>query len=219
MGGVAFRAPVLATLFLIVALATLAMPGSANFAGEFLILLGVFNAKLVIAIIASTGVAMASVYMLRAFIRAMHNRRRRGRRVVRHRASATALVLVPLVLAILAFGALPAAGAASTPRPSVERVVGRRRRRRAAAQASAMTLLDGEVQGRTIDWLAISPLVALVGGACVVLMAGLLRAPFVRHTLVPLLALVALGARAGLSIAHVGRQRQRRSPARWRWTT
>ena len=72
---IAFRAPVLAALFLIVALATLAMPGSANFVGEFLILLGLFNAKLVIAIIAFTGVAMASVYMLRAFIRAMHNRR------------------------------------------------------------------------------------------------------------------------------------------------
>ena len=47
MGGIAFRAPVLAALFLIVALATLAMPGSANFVGEFLILLGVFQAKLV----------------------------------------------------------------------------------------------------------------------------------------------------------------------------
>ena len=40
MGGIAFRAPVLAALFLIVALATLAMPGSSNFVGEFLILLG-----------------------------------------------------------------------------------------------------------------------------------------------------------------------------------
>ena len=39
-GGIAFRAPILAVLFLIAALATLAMPGSANFAGEFLILLG-----------------------------------------------------------------------------------------------------------------------------------------------------------------------------------
>ncbi len=47
LGGLAFRAPVLATLFLIVAFATLAMPGSANFVGEFLILLGVFKAKLV----------------------------------------------------------------------------------------------------------------------------------------------------------------------------
>jgi NADH-quinone oxidoreductase subunit M len=74
MGGIAFRAPVLASLFLLVALATLAMPGSANFVGEFLILLGVFKAKLAIAIIAFTGVVLASVYALRLFIRAMHNR-------------------------------------------------------------------------------------------------------------------------------------------------
>jgi NADH-quinone oxidoreductase subunit M len=74
MGGIAFRAPVLATLFLVVALATLAIPGSSNFVGEFLILLGVFKAKLVIAIIAFSGVVMASVYALRLFIRAMHNR-------------------------------------------------------------------------------------------------------------------------------------------------
>ena len=52
MGGLAFRAPVLAALFLIVALATLAMPGSANFVGEFLILTGVFKAKIVYAIVA-----------------------------------------------------------------------------------------------------------------------------------------------------------------------
>src|SRR5207247_3375512 len=73
MGGIAFRAPVLAGLFLIVALATLAMPGSANFVGEFLILLGAFKAKLVIAIIAFTGVVLASVYALRMFIRSMLN--------------------------------------------------------------------------------------------------------------------------------------------------
>jgi NADH-quinone oxidoreductase subunit M len=74
MGGIAFRAPVLASLFLIVSLATLAIPGSSNFVGEFLILLGVFKAKLVIAIIAFSGVVMASVYALRLFIRAMNNR-------------------------------------------------------------------------------------------------------------------------------------------------
>jgi NADH-quinone oxidoreductase subunit M len=74
MGGIAFRAPVLATLFLVVALATLAIPGSSNFVGEFLILLGVFKAKVAIAIVAFSGVVMASVYALRLFIRAMHNR-------------------------------------------------------------------------------------------------------------------------------------------------
>jgi NADH-quinone oxidoreductase subunit M len=100
MGGIAFRAPVLAALFLIVSLATLAIPGSANFVGEFLILLGVFNTKLVIAIIAFSGVVMASVYALRLFIRSMHNRLAKDARsydlTVRDGA-----VLVPLIAVIV----------------------------------------------------------------------------------------------------------------------
>jgi NADH-quinone oxidoreductase subunit N len=58
-----------------------------------------------------------------------------------------------------------------------------------------------KVTGPDIDWLALSPLVALVGGACLVLLTGLVRAPFVRHTLVPLMSLATLGASAGLAIA------------------
>jgi NADH-quinone oxidoreductase subunit M len=104
MGGVAFRAPVLAALFLVVSLATLAIPGSANFAGEFLILLGVFKAKLAIAIIAFSGVVLASVYALRLFIRAMHNRV--GPKVEsREIGLMDGLVLAPLV-AVIVFLAL-----------------------------------------------------------------------------------------------------------------
>jgi NADH-quinone oxidoreductase subunit M len=106
MGGIAFRAPVLATVFLIIALATLAMPGSANFVGEFLILLGVFKAKLAIAIVAFAGVVMASVYALRLFIRAMHNRV--GERVgSREMSVRDGLVLVPLVAVILLLAVYP----------------------------------------------------------------------------------------------------------------
>jgi NADH-quinone oxidoreductase subunit M len=122
MGGVAFRAPVLATLFLVVALATLAIPGSANFAGEFLILLGVFNSKLAIAIIAFTGVAMASVYMLRAFIRAMHNRVGEGVKSF-DLSARDGLVLVPLVVAILAFGVYPQQALKSS-EATVKKIVG-----------------------------------------------------------------------------------------------
>jgi NADH-quinone oxidoreductase subunit M len=105
-GGIAFRAPVLAALFLVAALATLAMPGSANFAGEFLILLGTFESKLAIALIASTGVVMASVYALRMYIRSMHNRV--GPKVESFEISVReGLVLVPLVLAIVAFAVYP----------------------------------------------------------------------------------------------------------------
>ena len=108
MGGIAGRAPVLASLFLITALATLAIPGSANFAGEFLILLGLFKTKLALAVIAFTGVALASVYVLRAFIRSVHNRQAPdvSGRDLRLR---DGVLLVPLVLAILAFGIYPQA--------------------------------------------------------------------------------------------------------------
>jgi NADH-quinone oxidoreductase subunit M len=106
MGGIAFRAPVLAAMFLIVTLANLAMPGSSNFVGEFLILLGVFHSKLVICAIAFTGVALASVYSLRLFIRAMHNRV--GPEVVSRDVSfREGLVLVPLVAVILFFALYP----------------------------------------------------------------------------------------------------------------
>jgi NADH-quinone oxidoreductase subunit M len=106
MGGIAFRAPVLAAFFLIVALANLAMPGSSNFVGEFLILLGVFNSKIVIAIVAFTGVVLASVYTLRLFIRAMHNRV--GPHVSSREISLSdGLVLAPVVALILAFALYP----------------------------------------------------------------------------------------------------------------
>jgi NADH-quinone oxidoreductase subunit M len=106
MGGIAFRAPVLAFLFLVVALANLAMPGSSNFVGEFFILLGVFNAKIVIAIVAFTGVVLASVYTLRLFITTMHNRV--GPHAESREISLTdGLVVAPLVALILAFALYP----------------------------------------------------------------------------------------------------------------
>jgi NADH-quinone oxidoreductase subunit M len=104
MGGIAFRAPVLATIFLIVALATLAMPGSSNFVGEFLILLGVFKAKLAIAAIAFSGVVLASVYALRLFIGAMHNRV--GPRVESREISLRDGVVLAPLLAVIVFMAL-----------------------------------------------------------------------------------------------------------------
>jgi NADH-quinone oxidoreductase subunit M len=106
MGGVAFRAPVLAALFLIVVLANLAMPGSSNFVGEFLILLGVFKAKMAISIIAFTGVVGAAVYSLRLFITSMHNRV--GTNVSsRELGLAEAVAIVPVVIVILVLAFYP----------------------------------------------------------------------------------------------------------------
>jgi NADH-quinone oxidoreductase subunit M len=106
MGGMAMRAPVLAALFLIVTLATLAMPGSANFIGEFYILNGLFQAKIVFAFVAVSGIAMSAYYALRLYQRTMHNRRPEGIET-REIGLRDGLVLVPLVLCILGLALYP----------------------------------------------------------------------------------------------------------------
>jgi NADH-quinone oxidoreductase subunit M len=106
MGGMAMRAPVLAALFLIVTLATLAMPGSSNFIGEFYILNGLFDAKIVFAFVAISGVAMSAYYALRLYQRTMHNRKPEGLES-REIGWRDGIVLVPLVLCIVGLALYP----------------------------------------------------------------------------------------------------------------
>jgi NADH-quinone oxidoreductase subunit M len=106
LGGMAFRAPVLAGLFLITALATLAMPGSANFVGEILILFGAFEDNLVYGLIASAGVVLAAVYMIRLYQGTMHGRV--GPAVESREIDAVNLAAVaPLVAIVIALGLYP----------------------------------------------------------------------------------------------------------------
>jgi NADH-quinone oxidoreductase subunit M len=135
MGGIAFRAPILATLALIVTLATLAMPGSSNFIGEFMILLGVFQAKTAISVIAFLGVVGAAVYALRLFIGAFHNRV--GAKVTsREIGLSDAVVLVPIVLIIVVLAFYPQFGLKRS-QPSV----------RAAVTPAA---IESHIPGRTL---------------------------------------------------------------------
>jgi NADH-quinone oxidoreductase subunit M len=111
MGGMARNAPIFAALFLIVSLATLAMPGSANFVGEVYILFGAFDADFAWGATATLGVVLAAVYMLRFFQRAMHNRgsssdgltEARSRELSRNELS----LLLPSVLIVLALAVYP----------------------------------------------------------------------------------------------------------------
>jgi NADH-quinone oxidoreductase subunit M len=125
LGGMALRAPVLAALFLIVTFATLAMPGSANFVGELLVLFGSFEDKLVYGLVASMGVILAAVYMIRLFQRTMHGRKGPGveSRDVR---GAELAAIVPLVAVIVALGVYPNFVVQRTERATVERIAGAR---------------------------------------------------------------------------------------------
>jgi NADH-quinone oxidoreductase subunit N len=61
-------------------------------------------------------------------------------------------------------------------------------------------LATAHLQGPHVDFAGLSPLIALLGGATVVLLVGLLGSRWIRSHLVPTLSLLALGTAAGLTI-------------------
>lgn len=124
IGGLAASAPRLAGVFLIVAMASLAIPGSNSFAGEFLILSGVFRQHVWLAVLACLGIAYAAVYMLRLYQSSMNGPVRGGAPAgaaeLRGRDLALLLPLVAVMLVI----ALWPRGIVDATTPSVERALG-----------------------------------------------------------------------------------------------
>ncbi|HWS15907.1 MAG TPA: NADH-quinone oxidoreductase subunit M [Candidatus Methylomirabilis sp.] len=70
-GGLFKVVPVYATVFMIVTLSSLGLPGLNNFAGEFLILVGAFQPMKGLTVAATVGIFFAAVYMLWMFQRVM----------------------------------------------------------------------------------------------------------------------------------------------------
>jgi len=109
LGGMAKGRPALATLLMTVGVISLAVPGSASFAGEFLILAGVFQRAWWWAAIGAGAIVLAAMYMLRLISAVLHQAR--GSTVddaaLDLRPGELALV-VPLVAVLLALSAWPA---------------------------------------------------------------------------------------------------------------
>ncbi|OSM06228.1 NADH-quinone oxidoreductase subunit M [Magnetofaba australis] len=63
-GGLALRMPVYAVIFMLFTMASVGLPGTNGFVGEFLILLGAFLDNTWVAFIAATGLVLGAAYML-----------------------------------------------------------------------------------------------------------------------------------------------------------
>ena len=63
-GGLAKEMPIFATFFMIVTLATVAVPGTNGFVGEFMVLVGVFKTYPIYGVFAVSGMILGAVYML-----------------------------------------------------------------------------------------------------------------------------------------------------------
>ena len=72
-GGIGRSAPFFATAFVITALASIGLPGTSGFVGEFLALLGAFETHPAVAVVATTGVVFAAYYMLPMVQRLLFN--------------------------------------------------------------------------------------------------------------------------------------------------
>ncbi len=188
MGGMAMRAPVLAALFLIVTLATLAMPGSANFIGEFYILNGLFQAKIVLAIVAISGVAMSAYYALRLYQRTMHNRKPDD---------------VPSREIGLPRRPRPRPArplhSRSRPLPAADPEADRSRRARKRRRRPSGREPGEEVTFHAphLDYAGLSPVIALTVGICVVLMSAVFDRT---KRSAPALTLLTLAVTAGLLV-------------------
>ena len=67
MGGIRTQAPKITSFFLILVLASVALPGTFNFVGEFTLLYSLYNVNIWFAIIAGTTIILGAVYMLKMF--------------------------------------------------------------------------------------------------------------------------------------------------------
>ena len=70
-GGISKSMPIFASLFLIVCLSSLGLPGTNGFVGEFLILVGTFMVNKTFAVLGTAGIIIAAVYLLWMYKRMM----------------------------------------------------------------------------------------------------------------------------------------------------
>ena len=133
-GGLSKQMPIFATIFMIVTLSSIGLPGTNGFVGEFLVLLGAFESNLRwYAIIATSGVILSAVYMLWMFQRVMFGELDNPKNQKLEDLNAREIaIMVPLVALIFIMGVYP------TPfldkmAPAIDKVIQQSKTRQIAA--------------------------------------------------------------------------------------
>ena len=107
-GGLTKIAPVMTGIFLIAALASIALPGMAGFVGEFMVLTGTFQRYQIPTIIATFGIILAAIYMLWLYQRVFTGTENKETKNIVDLNLKQTLVLSPLVVLTVLFGFYPA---------------------------------------------------------------------------------------------------------------
>jgi NADH-quinone oxidoreductase subunit M len=107
-GGLAASVPVFSTMLVFAGLASIGLPGTSGFVSEFLVLIGTFQVRPWMALVAATGVIFAAYYMLPMVQKVAFNRLdRSANRSIPDLGGREIAILVPLVVVILWIGIYP----------------------------------------------------------------------------------------------------------------
>jgi NADH-quinone oxidoreductase subunit M len=110
LGGMARGRPALATVLMTLGVIALAVPGSGAFAGEFLILTGVFTTGWGWSAVGAVAIVLAAMYMLRLISAVLHQSKGAAVEPTARDLRLPELVfLVPLVVCLIFLSAWPAA--------------------------------------------------------------------------------------------------------------
>jgi NADH-quinone oxidoreductase subunit M len=106
-GGLAKPAPMLAGVFLLAGLSSLALPGLSTFVSEFLVLVGTFPRYGAAAIVATTGIVLAALYILWMYQRTCQGPVRAGLEAVKDLSLRESFVIAPLLAMLVFLGFYP----------------------------------------------------------------------------------------------------------------
>ena len=107
-GGLAKSVPWLTTMFVVSAFASIGVPGTSGFTGEFLALIGAFEVSPTMAIFAATGVVFAAYYMLPMVQSIFFNTKTEPENSeLQDLTRRESLVLIPLIVGIFWLGVYP----------------------------------------------------------------------------------------------------------------
>jgi NADH-quinone oxidoreductase subunit M len=107
-GGLVERMPVYAFTFMLFMLASVGLPGTGGFIGEFLVLVGLFKVNTTVAVLASLGVVLGAAYMLWLYRRVVFGRLvREDLKSIPDMNIREIAIFVPLILLTLWMGIYP----------------------------------------------------------------------------------------------------------------
>jgi NADH-quinone oxidoreductase subunit M len=108
-GGLVERMPKYAVVFMVFMLASVGLPGTSGFVGEFLILVGVFQVNTWVAALATTGIILGAAYMLYLYRRVIFGKlEKEDLKSILDLSPREIAIFVPLIIVTLWMGIWPA---------------------------------------------------------------------------------------------------------------